>query len=60
MPIADVYRHDPKTIRIKLKRSLSGRATIRYLYGAMPNATKAVIDNSVMSLPLEEFQAEIY
>lgn len=59
VPIADVYRHDPKTIRIRLKRPLSGRGTIRYLYGAMPNATKAVIDNSAMSLPLEEFQAEI-
>ena len=60
VPIANVYRHDPKTIRIKLKRPLSGRATIRYLYGAMPNASKAIIDNSAMALPLEEFQAEIY
>ncbi|NIQ39949.1 MAG: hypothetical protein GTN81_15390 [Proteobacteria bacterium] len=59
VPIAELYRHDPQTIRIVLERPLVGEAEIRYLYGAMPDATKPVLDNSAMSLPLEEYQSEI-
>jgi len=59
LPVAEVYRHDPQTIRIVLERPFAGEAKIRYLYGAMPDATKPVLDNSAMSLPLEEYQSEI-
>ena len=59
VPITKVYRHDPQTIRIRLERPLDDRAEIRYLYGAMPDVKRPVLDNSPMSLPLEEYQAEI-
>jgi hypothetical protein len=59
VPVADVYRQNPQTIRIILERPLSVRAKVRYLYGAMPDATRPVLDNSAMSLPLEEGQTEI-
>jgi len=58
VPIAEVYRHDPQTIKIMLKKPLTGMATIRYLYGAMPDASNPVLDNSPMRLPLDEYQAE--
>jgi hypothetical protein len=38
---------------------LEDKAEIRYLYGAMPDVKRPVLDNSPMSLPLEEYQAEI-
>jgi hypothetical protein len=59
VPVTDVYRHDPRTIRIRLGRPLNDKAQIRYLYGAMPDARHPVLDNSPMSLPLEEYRAEI-
>jgi hypothetical protein len=59
VPIKKVYRHNPQTIRIRLERPLDDKAQIRYLYGAMPNAKNPVIDNTPLSLPLEEFQADI-
>jgi hypothetical protein len=59
VPIKKVYRHDPQTIRIRLEHPLDDKAQIRYLYGAMPDAKNPVIDNSPLSLPLEEFQADI-
>ena len=57
--ITNVYRHDPQTIRIRLEQPLNTKAEIRYLYGAMPDVKHPVLDNSPMSLPLEEYQAEI-
>ena len=59
VPIAEVYRHDPQKIKIMLKKPLTGTATIRYLYGAMPDASNPVLDNSPMRLPLEEYQSII-
>ena len=59
VPIKKVYRHNPQTIRIRLERPLDGKAQIRYLYGAMPDEKNPVIDNSPLSLPLEEFQSDI-
>jgi hypothetical protein len=59
VPIAEAYRHDSQTIRIRLERPLNAKAEIRYLYGAMPDVEHVVLDNSPMSLPLEEYQAEI-
>jgi hypothetical protein len=59
VPIKKVYRLNPQTIRIRLERPLDDKAQIRYLYGAMPDAKNPVLDNSPLSLPLEEFQADI-
>ncbi len=59
VPIEKIYRHDAQTIRIVLKHHIDGNAEIRYLYGAMPDTTHPVIDNSEMSLPLEEFHSGI-
>ena len=59
LPIAQVNRHDPQTIRITLEKPLAGNATIRYLYGAMPDAKRPVSDNSALALPLEEYQSVI-
>jgi hypothetical protein len=59
VPITKVYRHNPRTIRIRLGRPLNDKAQIRYLYGAMPDVRHPVLDNSPMSLPLEEYQAVI-
>jgi hypothetical protein len=59
VPITEIYRHDPHTIRIHLARPLNEKAEIRYLYGAMPDVKHPVLDNSPMSLPLEEYQAEM-
>ncbi|MEJ2728625.1 MAG: sialate O-acetylesterase [Deltaproteobacteria bacterium] len=59
VPITDVYRLDPRTIRIRLQHPLNGKAQIRYLYGAMPDVRHPVFDNSHLPLPLEEYQAEI-
>jgi hypothetical protein len=57
--IQKVYRHDASTIRIVTIHPFTGSASIRYLYGAMPDVKHAVLDNSRLSLPLEEYQSEI-
>ncbi len=59
VPLRKVFRHDPRTIRIVLEQPLAQKTRIRYLYGAMPDATRPVVDNSAMSLPLEEGQSEV-
>jgi hypothetical protein len=59
VPIQKVYRHDAQTIRIVTEQPLSGEASIRYLYGAMPDVKNPVLDNSYLSLPLEEYQSVI-
>ena len=59
VPLTKVFRHDPQTIRIVLERPLAQKIMIRYLYGAMPHATRPVVDNSAMPLPLEEGQSEV-
>ena len=59
LSVADVYRQNSQTIRIILERPIAVGAKLRYLYGAMPDATRPVLDNSAMSLPLEEGQTEI-
>ena len=59
IPIASVYRHEPQTIRIRLEHALAGKAQLRYLYGAMPDVKNPVLDNSPLSLPLEEYQSDI-
>jgi hypothetical protein len=59
VPIQKVYRHDAQTIRIVMEEPLTEHASIRYLYGAMPDVNHPVVDNSPLSLPLEEYHSEI-
>jgi hypothetical protein len=56
LPLARVTRHDPQTIRIQLQTAADAPVSIRYLYGAMPDTTHPVRDNSTIGLPLEEYQ----
>ena len=55
LPVSKVYRRDAETIRIILKNTLACDPKIRYLYGAMPDTTRPVLDNSALALPLEEY-----
>ena len=57
--IKAVYRHDARTIRIVTAQTIGKQASIHYLYGAMPDVKHPVLDNSPLSLPLEEYQSEI-
>jgi len=58
-PIQNVSRQDPRTIRILLARALQERAEVRYLYGADPDARRALRDNASPSLPLEAFRGGV-
>lgn len=58
-PILNVSRQDSRTIRILLARALQERAEIRYLYGAEPDARRALRDNASPSLPLEAFRGGV-
>jgi len=55
LPVSEVYRRDAETIRIILKNTFAGLVKVRYLYGAMPDTTRPVLDNSALALPLEEY-----
>lgn len=54
--VSNVSRHDAKTIRIRLDERIVGKTKVRYLYGAMPDTSNPVVDNSPQALPLEELQ----
>jgi hypothetical protein len=60
VPIQDVYRYDPRTIHIVTGRPFGPQAYVRYLYGAMPEVDRPVMDNTPLSLPLEEYQSKIH
>lgn len=53
VPVDGVWRTDGRTVRIRLGKEVQGPVTLRYLYGAMPEADHAVHDNSELRLPLE-------
>lgn len=55
LPVSEVFRRDAQTIRIILKNTGDRDTKIRYLYGAVPDTSRPVMDNSEMSLPLEEY-----
>jgi SGNH hydrolase-like domain, acetyltransferase AlgX/Carbohydrate esterase, sialic acid-specific acetylesterase len=59
VPIADVVRMDPRTIRIRLAMPAPGPVRLRYLFGAMPDARRPVRDNSSLELPLEPYEQVI-
>lgn len=56
LAIAGVHRRDAVTIRIELENEADDTALVRYLYGAHPNTTNAVRDNTDLRLPLEPYQ----
>jgi hypothetical protein len=55
LPIASVARRDSNTIRIALVDEAPAGLTVRYLYGAHPDASNPVRDNTELHLPLEPF-----
>jgi hypothetical protein len=56
MAIAKVRRQDADTIRIELEDDAPDPVTVRYLYGAHPDTTNPVHDNTDLRLPLEPYQ----
>lgn len=56
IPIIQALRYDRRTVRLQLAQPVSGPLSLRYLYGAMPDASRAARDNSAMELPLEPFE----
>jgi hypothetical protein len=56
MAIANVRRQDADTIRIELEDDAPDPVTVRYLYGAHPDTTNPVHDNTDLRLPLEPYQ----
>ncbi len=56
LTIAAVRRQDADTIRIELEDNAPDPITVRYLYGAHPDTTNAVHDNTDLRLPLEPYQ----
>jgi hypothetical protein len=55
LAIASVKRQNSDTIRIELKTGTPEAVKVRYLYGAHPDTTAAVHDNTALRLPLEPF-----
>ena len=55
LPIASVSRKDGKTIRIELVDEAPTGLNVRYLYGANPDASNPVRDNTALHLPLEPY-----
>jgi hypothetical protein len=55
LTIASVNRQNKDTIRIDLKTNAPEVVKVRYLYGAHPDTTAAVHDNTALRLPLEPF-----
>lgn len=51
--ISSAVRQDATTIRLTLSSAISGAAKVRYMYGANPTITGAVVGNAALSLPLE-------
>jgi len=55
LPIASISRKDGNTIRIELVEDAPTDFILRYLYGADPDTTNPVRDNTGLRLPLEPF-----
>ncbi len=56
--IASVTRKDAHTIRIELEDGAPASISVRYLYGAHPDTSNPVRDNTDLALPLEPFSQE--
>ena len=55
LPITSVSRMDGRTIRIVLEDEAPTDFNVRYLYGAHPDTSNPVRDNTDLRLPLEPF-----
>lgn len=55
LPIASVSRRNGSTIHIELEDRVPRDFSVRYLYGAHPDASNPVRDNTAQRLPLEPF-----
>lgn len=55
LPVSSVSRKDGNTIRIELEGRVPEDVTVRYLYGAHPDTSNPVRDNTGLRLPLEPF-----
>lgn len=55
LPIASVSRKDDHTIRIEMIGEIPNDCNVRYLYGAHPDTSNPVRDNTDLNLPLEPF-----
>lgn len=55
LPIAVVSRKDGNTIRIHLETPAAGNVNLRYLYGAHPDTSNPIRDNTDLRLPLEPY-----
>jgi hypothetical protein len=58
LPIASVSRKDGSTIRIELEGSVPEDLSVRYLYGAHPDTSNPVRDNTDLRLPLDPFRRQ--
>lgn len=56
--VKEVWRHDSRSLRLKLGQAVHGPLNLKYLFGAAPDATGAIHDNSAMELPLEPAEVE--
>ncbi len=59
IPITQAMRYDRQTVRLQLAQPVTAPLSLRYLYGAMPDASRAAHDNTAMELPLEPFEQMI-
>lgn len=57
LAIEKIARQDDHRIRIQLNQPTQAELRLTYLYGAMPDTSGAVFDNSELQLPLEPFEA---
>ena len=55
LPIAAVSRGDGRTINIRLEDEVPQTFSVRYLYGAHPDTSNPVRDNTDLRMPLEPF-----
>lgn len=51
--VSSVVRLNASTVRITVSAPLVGEATVRYMYGANPDITAVLKDNTTETLPLE-------
>lgn len=55
LPIAAISRKDGSTVRIEFEAPAAGNVNLRYLYGAHPDTSSPIRDNTDLRLPLEPY-----
>ncbi|MFO7713507.1 sialate O-acetylesterase [Desulfosarcina sp.] len=56
--VTSVSRLNAKAIRIHLQDKIPGEVRVRYLYGAHPDTSNPVRDNTALQLPLEPYSPD--